>query len=221
SEAWHASGADRLLPGDTVHRRKQYCHHGGVARNGEQPPHASCDCGMGCQCLSSCLGSVHHHGGRSGGPIWGASFLGGRLCAVRSRIADDGRCTERNRGGGARALQGLGAAFAVAGTLAAATQAVPEAERAKAVGAWTGFLLLGFSIGPLVSGVVTPYAGYGVSVAHCQGWPYFRQDWCCGCIQERVVGRRSGSIGSVLGCWRSSWCCLPPDCTPWPTFVRR
>src|SRR5262249_30578941 len=50
---------------------------------------------------------------------------------------------------GARALQGLGAAFAVAGTLAAATQAVPEAERAKAVGAWTGFLLLGFSIGPL------------------------------------------------------------------------
>src|SRR5262249_50272390 len=66
---------------------------------------------------------------------------------------------------GARALQGLGAAFAVAGTLAAATQAVPEAERAKAVGAWTGFLLLGFSIGPLVGGVVTHYAGWRVNFA--------------------------------------------------------
>jgi MFS family permease len=49
---------------------------------------------------------------------------------------------------GARALQGVGAAFAVAGTLAAVTQAVPESDRARAIGAWTGFLMLGFSIGP-------------------------------------------------------------------------
>src|SRR5262249_17457830 len=47
-------------------------------------------------------------GGRSGGPIRGASFLGGRLCAVRSRIADDGRCTERNRGGGRTRAAGAG-----------------------------------------------------------------------------------------------------------------
>src|ERR1700730_63077 len=39
---------------------------------------------------------------------------------------------------GARALQGVGAAFAVAGTLAAVTQAVPESDRARAIGAWTG-----------------------------------------------------------------------------------
>jgi len=51
---------------------------------------------------------------------------------------------------GARALQGLGAAFAVAGTLAAVTEAATESERAGAIGAWTGFLMLGFSIGPLV-----------------------------------------------------------------------
>src|SRR5258705_12841586 len=60
---------------------------------------------------------------------------------------------------GARALQGLGAAFAVAGTLAAVTEAAPEWERAGAIGTWTGFLMLGFSIGPLVGGVVTHYAG--------------------------------------------------------------
>ena len=64
---------------------------------------------------------------------------------------------------GARALQGLGAAFAVAGTLAAVTEAAPEKERAGAIGAWTGFLMLGFSIGPLVGGVVTHYAGWRVN----------------------------------------------------------
>jgi MFS transporter, DHA2 family, multidrug resistance protein len=61
---------------------------------------------------------------------------------------------------GARALQGLGAAFAVAGTLAAVTEAAPDSRRAEAIGAWTGFLMLGFSIGPLVGGAVTHFAGW-------------------------------------------------------------
>ncbi|KRR24851.1 hypothetical protein CQ14_05820 [Bradyrhizobium lablabi] len=61
---------------------------------------------------------------------------------------------------GARALQGLGAAFAVAGTLAAVSEAAPDSRRAEAIGAWTGFLMLGFSIGPLVGGAVTHYAGW-------------------------------------------------------------
>ena len=63
----------------------------------------------------------------------------------------------------ARALQGLGAAFAVAGTLAAATQAVAEAGRPSVIGAWTGFLMLGFSIGPLLGGAVTHYAGWRIN----------------------------------------------------------
>src|SRR5262245_50281336 len=61
---------------------------------------------------------------------------------------------------GARALQGLGAAFAVAGTLAAVTEAAPDSKRAEAIGTWTGFLMLGFSIGPLIGGAITHYAGW-------------------------------------------------------------
>lgn len=60
----------------------------------------------------------------------------------------------------ARALQGLGAAFAVAGTLAAVSEAAPEEQRAEAIGTWTGFLMLGFSLGPLIGGAVTHYAGW-------------------------------------------------------------
>ncbi len=60
----------------------------------------------------------------------------------------------------ARALQGFGAAFAVAGTLALVTDDTPEDARPRAVSTWTGFLMLGFSIGPLVGGVVTHYVGW-------------------------------------------------------------
>ena len=61
---------------------------------------------------------------------------------------------------GARALQGLGAALAVAGTLAAVTEASRESGRARAIGGWTAFLMLGFSVGPLVGGLVTHYIGW-------------------------------------------------------------
>ena len=61
---------------------------------------------------------------------------------------------------GGRALQGLAAAFAVPGTLAAVdTGAAPE-RRGAAVGAWTGFLMLGFSTGPLVGGALTHVLGW-------------------------------------------------------------
>jgi MFS family permease len=59
-----------------------------------------------------------------------------------------------------RALQGLGAAFAVSGTLAAVSEAASGSRRAEAIGTWTGFLMLGFSVGPLIGGAVTHYAGW-------------------------------------------------------------
>ncbi len=59
-----------------------------------------------------------------------------------------------------RALQGLSAAFAVPGTLAAVgTSAAPE-RRAVSIGAWSGCLMLGFSIGPLFGGLLTLIAGW-------------------------------------------------------------
>jgi MFS family permease len=61
-----------------------------------------------------------------------------------------------------RALQGFAAAFAVPGTLAAVDTSAGEERRASAIGAWTGFLMLGFSIGPLLGGVLTHVTGWRV-----------------------------------------------------------
>jgi MFS family permease len=44
--------------------------------------------------------------------------------------------------------------------LAAVSEASPESKRPQSISAWTGFLMLGFSIGPLVGGVMTHYAGW-------------------------------------------------------------
>ena len=61
-----------------------------------------------------------------------------------------------------RGLQGLAAAVAVPSTLVAVdTGAAPE-RRATAIAAWTGFLMFGFSIGPLFGGVLTHLAGWRV-----------------------------------------------------------
>jgi MFS family permease len=61
-----------------------------------------------------------------------------------------------------RALQGLAAAFAVPSTLAAVDTGAEPGRRAAATGAWTGFLMLGFSIGPLLGGAITHFAGWRV-----------------------------------------------------------
>jgi MFS family permease len=84
-----------------------------------------------------------------------------------------------------RAWQGLGAALAVPGTLAAIGKDPPKPGpsgpgpssqgpatqgssiqgplgRAARIGAWAGFLMLGFSIGPLMGGALTHYLGWRV-----------------------------------------------------------
>ncbi|HMF26206.1 MAG TPA: MFS transporter [Pseudolabrys sp.] len=61
-----------------------------------------------------------------------------------------------------RALQGFAAALAVPGTLAAVHTGVAPERRAAAIGAWTGFLMLGFSIGPLLGGALTHVTGWRV-----------------------------------------------------------
>src|SRR4029450_4610321 len=61
-----------------------------------------------------------------------------------------------------RALQGFAGAFSVPGTLAAVDTSAGEERRSAAIGAWTGFLMLGFSIGPLLGGALTHLTGWRV-----------------------------------------------------------
>ncbi len=61
-----------------------------------------------------------------------------------------------------RALQGLGAALAVPSTLAAVGIGASPEQRTAAMAAWTGFLMLGFSIGPLIGGALTHLTGWRV-----------------------------------------------------------
>jgi MFS family permease len=87
-----------------------------------------------------------------------ASIVGLVLFAVASCIIASASAQTALLAG--RALQGLAAAFAVPSTLAAVdTSAAPD-RRAAAIGAWSGFLMLGFSIGPLLGG----------ALAHLTGW---------------------------------------------------
>jgi MFS family permease len=89
-----------------------------------------------------------------------ASMIGMALFAVASCIiAAAGSQAELLAG---RALQGLAAAFAVPCTLAAVDVSAAPERRAAAIGAWTGFLMLGFSIGPLVGGLLTHVTGWRV-----------------------------------------------------------
>src|SRR5258707_9186755 len=89
-----------------------------------------------------------------------ASMVGLALFGVAScMIAAAGTQTELLAG---RALQGLAAAFAVPSTLAAVDASAAPERRAAAIGAWTGFLMLGFSIGPLLGGALTHVTGWRV-----------------------------------------------------------
>jgi MFS family permease len=59
-----------------------------------------------------------------------------------------------------RALQGFAAAFLVPSTLAAVDMSAAAERRAGAIAAWAGFLMLGFSIGPLIGGLITHVTGW-------------------------------------------------------------
>jgi EmrB/QacA subfamily drug resistance transporter len=60
----------------------------------------------------------------------------------------------------ARALQGLGAALLTPGSLAIISASVPEQERGRAIGTWSGFSAITTALGPVLGGWLIQHASW-------------------------------------------------------------
>jgi MFS family permease len=142
-------------------------------------------------------------GGRAADRFGGrlASLAGLALFALASCIIATAATQHALLAG--RSLQGLAAAFAVPSTLAAVdTSAAPE-RRGAAIGAWTGFLMLGFSIGPLLGGALTHVTSWRVIfwlnvLLMSAAFAGLASARAVTARAERTQGRRADWIGFVL-----------------------
>ena len=128
----------------------------------------------------------------------GSMFGVGLFAAASCVIAISGTQTALLAG---RSLQGLAAALAVPCTLAAVDAGAAPERRAAAIGAWTGFLMLGFSIGPLIGGALTHIVELArdlLAQRSPRGGPLWRS-WPPRARRRRRQSRRNGDASTGSG----------------------